>query len=656
MSTIKVTTPGLVPVYTVAGANVARPLPEWLARRRKRSLKNDPEYSNRVTLLHDFEFEEASACVRLSEDGTWLMSTGTYKPQIHVHNLPNLSLSYDRHTHSLNQSFVILSQDASKSLHLQTDRKLEFHTMAGLHHEIRLPRYGRDLVYDRASSEALVPAAGVGANGSGEVFRLNLEHGRFMKPYEVDVGGDDGLEMGLQGSIDAGCVHSAAIAENTHNLLAFGTSKGSVELVDPRVKQRVAVLEGLEGEVTSLDFNPYTGLSLVTGTSLGVVSVFDLRRPVPLLRKEQGFGFGIKNILHLKTASQERKILSMDKKIIKIWDESTGEPWTSIEPITDLNHIQWVKDTGLLVTANEGKQQHAFHIPSLGSAPKWAGHLDNMVEEMTEEIRTDTYDNYKFLTKPELQQLSMDHLIGTATLRPYMHGYFVDTKLYEQARLVANPYVYEDERHKRVQQKVEKERSSRIRGMKKVKVNQKLADKILSRQEKRETIDTAAGVLGDDRFGKLFEDEEFAVDETTREWKLLNPSSNQNPEGPKEAPQGSRVEKPFQDDSELEDDDDDSNDGEEPIRKPSPGPTMQVSMSGSTGRVKDTALGSRVQESGRIGKLRQGGNVVGEKSVSFVPQRNKKGGDDADLEQPVPSNNKRSKERRSASTNTFRKL
>lgn len=645
---MKVTTPGLVPVYTISGASTARPLPDWLARRRKRSLKNDPEYANRVELLQDFEFEEASACVRVSEDGQWLMSTGTYKPQIHTHDVNQLSLSWARHTTSLNQSFVILSQDASKSLHLQTDRKLEFHTLGGCHHEIRLPRYGRDLIYDRQSTEALVAAAGVGASGTGEVFRLNLEQGRFMKSYEVDVGGDEGIETGLQGSIEAGCVTSAAIAENTHNLLAFGTSKGSVELIDPRVKSRVAVLEGLEGEVTSLDFNPYTGLSLVAGTSQGICSVFDLRRPVPLLRKEQGFGFGIKNILHLKTASQERKILSADKKIIKIWDESTGEAWTSIEPITDLNFVQWVKDTGTLVTANEGKQQHVFHIPALGSAPKWCGFLDSMVEEMTEEVRTDTYDNYKFLTKPELKSLSLDHLVGTAMLRPYMHGFFVDSKLYEQARLVANPFVYEDERQKRVQQKVEKDRASRIRGTKKVKVNQRLADKILARQEKREKIDTNAGVLGDERFGKLFEDDEFAVDETSREFKLLNPSTRA--EGQAEVSEGTLNQKPFQDDSELDDDDDESVEDDKPIRTSSPGVSMRVTTSGQGGRTRDTALGARIQKSGRIGKIRRG-DVVGEKSVSFMPESKKKGRP----EEPA-SDNKRSAARRSASTNTFRKL
>jgi hypothetical protein len=65
-----------VPVYTISGSNTSRPLPEWLARRRKRSLKDDPEYANRVELLQDFEFEEASQCVRASEDGEWVMSTG----------------------------------------------------------------------------------------------------------------------------------------------------------------------------------------------------------------------------------------------------------------------------------------------------------------------------------------------------------------------------------------------------------------------------------------------------------------------------------------------------------------------------------------------------------------------------------------------------
>ena len=73
---MKLSTHSAVPVYTVSGSSTARPLPDWLARKRKRSLKQDPEFANRVELLQDFEFEEASSCVRVSEDGDWVMSTG----------------------------------------------------------------------------------------------------------------------------------------------------------------------------------------------------------------------------------------------------------------------------------------------------------------------------------------------------------------------------------------------------------------------------------------------------------------------------------------------------------------------------------------------------------------------------------------------------
>ena len=75
-SIMKLSTHSAISVYTVSGSSTARPLPDWLARKRKRSLKQDPEFANRVELLQDFEFEEASSCVRVSEDGDWVMSTG----------------------------------------------------------------------------------------------------------------------------------------------------------------------------------------------------------------------------------------------------------------------------------------------------------------------------------------------------------------------------------------------------------------------------------------------------------------------------------------------------------------------------------------------------------------------------------------------------
>jgi ribosome biogenesis protein ENP2 len=75
---MKTTRLGTVPVYTISGGTAGRTLPEWLSKKRKRSLKNDPQYANRIELLQDFEFEEASQCIRVSEDGEWAMSTGLW--------------------------------------------------------------------------------------------------------------------------------------------------------------------------------------------------------------------------------------------------------------------------------------------------------------------------------------------------------------------------------------------------------------------------------------------------------------------------------------------------------------------------------------------------------------------------------------------------
>lgn len=74
---MKLSNVGTAPVYTVSGPSM-RSLPDWLAKKKKQSLKHDPEFANRVELLQDFEFTGASSCIRVSEDGEWVMSTGTF--------------------------------------------------------------------------------------------------------------------------------------------------------------------------------------------------------------------------------------------------------------------------------------------------------------------------------------------------------------------------------------------------------------------------------------------------------------------------------------------------------------------------------------------------------------------------------------------------
>ncbi|KAF2143708.1 uncharacterized protein K452DRAFT_317162 [Aplosporella prunicola CBS 121167] len=761
---MKVTNHSNVPVYTISGSDTSRPLPDWLIRKRKRSLKQDPEYANRIELLQDFGFEEASHCVRASEDGDWVMSTGTYKPQIHTHYLPHLSLSFARHTNTINQTFLLLSSDYSKSLHLQTDRFLEFHTPGGLHYSTRIPRYGRDLKYDRRSTEALIPAVGVNAEGMGEVYRLNLELGRFMKGYEIDVGGDDFTSAGggaLQGGINTGSVNVAAVAEESHNLNAFGTSLGTVEFWDPRSRSRVGVLapppdvgfSDSRVETTALQFDR-SGLNLATGTSNGLIHLYDLRSPVPLLKKDQGFGLPIQDIIFLspttttRQQTSEPKILTSDKRIIKIWDPRDGKPWTHVEPAVDLHHVEWCKDSGMLLTANEGKQQHSFFIPQLGPAPKWCAFLDNVVEEMAEDPDDpnafgpshkagDVYDNYKFLTAKELDQLNMSHLVGTTSLlRPYMHGYFVAQKLYEEARLISQPELWHEQRAKSIQARIEKERESRIRGNKKVqvKVNRRLAEKMLEREEKNERrkarrvlaqggdddvvqqqqqeqaqkATTAADgeeegeednkpvgkrLLSDSRFSRLFQDEDFEVDETSREFASINPSTKvSKPSGLTAVEEEALAEHRGSSDSDSSgsesEDESARRGGAKKGRAAAAAPPdeardtgristssykksghrpMQMVVSSSSKKPgqgknnRDKSFGARASGlKEKRGRQEQGGrstDVVGEREITFVPakkerpQRRQQEMDEGDEGRSF-----KRKERRSASGNTFRKM
>ncbi|KAA6413095.1 MAG: WD repeat protein [Lasallia pustulata] len=721
---MKLTNHSAVPVYTISGSSTARPLPEWLARKRKRSLKNDPEFTNRIELLQDFEFEEASQCVRVSDDGQWVMSTGTYKPQIHTHYLPHLSLSFARHTISLNTTFLLLSSDYSKSLHLQADRSIEFHTPQGCHYTTRIPRYGRDLKYDKRSAEALVPAVGVNENGNGEVYRLNLEAGRYMRGYEVDVGGDDFTSAGggaLQGGISTGAVNTAAIAEESHNLLAFGTSIGTVEFWDSRSRSRVGILAGttkpdmIDGkqEITALEFHR-SGLTLATGSSTGLVHLYDLRSPVALLKKDQGYGYPIQDLIFLtpSTASRaqdaEPKILSADRRIIKIWNSRDGSPWTSVEPAVDLNSVAWCKDSGMLLTANEGRQQHSFFIPQLGPAPKWCSFLDNLVEEMAEDPNDpnaftsqqagDVYDNYKFLTMQQLRSLNLDHLVGTTSLlRPYMHGYFVAQRLYEEAKLIADPFVWEEERAKRVKEKIDSERESRIRGNKKVsaQVNRRLAEKLLEREEKNERRrakrvlekggdddlveeqpgaaegrvhePAGKGLLADPRFAKLFQDEDFAVDERSREFQSLNPSTK--PEEDRRERGLTAVEEDMLEEKPASSEDQWSNEEEEAAPRAkdqgrissvsykrsghrSQQPQMRVTSSGKPQLARDRSFRSRAIQNKRTksGGGGGGGGVVGEREITFAPERKSK------VEKVERKEGRRDKGRRSASGNVFRNL
>lgn len=364
------------------------------------------------------------------------------------------------------------------------------------------------------------------ASGS-EVYRLNLDQGRFMNSIQTDA------EEGVN------CIE----INPAHQLFGMGTSKGTVELWDPRSKSRVGLLSHLEVpesfgrddhtvlEVSALKFRN-DGLTMGVGTTTGHTLIYDLRSSVPSIVKDHQYGFPIKTIHFHKgqTGSDDAenggdKVIVSDHKIIKIWDRATGKHFTSIEPETDINDVTTVEESGLILTANEGIQMGSYFIPQLGPAPRWGSFLENLTEEMEENPNNDIYDEYKFITRKELSALGLEHLMGTNVLKAYMHGFFVDLRLYEKARLIANPFAYDDFKERQIRDKIEKERGSRIRAVNKLpSVNKALAKQLLAEEKNVDKKNGGKGeLLKDNRFADLFTDADFQVDTESKEYQLLHP-------------------------------------------------------------------------------------------------------------------------------------
>ena len=106
--------PTAVKVYTVNGAasGSSSSLPDWLTRKRavkgkgKRNAVRE-QVESTIELIQHFEFPEASNRVKTTRDGHHAIATGTYKPQIRVWDLDQLSLKFERHTDAENVDFVV---------------------------------------------------------------------------------------------------------------------------------------------------------------------------------------------------------------------------------------------------------------------------------------------------------------------------------------------------------------------------------------------------------------------------------------------------------------------------------------------------------------------------------------------------------------------
>ncbi|CAF3083150.1 unnamed protein product [Rotaria sp. Silwood2] len=273
-------------------------------------------------------------------------------------------------------------------------------------------------------------------------------------------------------------------------------------------------------------------LNVCVGMSTGQILLFDIRSNKPYFIKDHNYNLPIKRI-DFHTQNNDY-ILSIDKKICKIWNQHTGKNLTSIEPDTPLNDMLNIPGSGLICLTNDSPKIFVYYIPTLGNAPKWCTFLDNITEELEEKPADTVYDDYKFLTLKELDTLGLSHLIGSDLLRAYMHGYFMDIRLYNQAKTVAEPFAFAEYRKKKLREKIDlKREKTRIPMPIVPTVNKDLAEKLLhnknevtmKKTKKQKTTENkeTPSILKDTRFQSLFTNPDMQIDVNHENFKNIAP-------------------------------------------------------------------------------------------------------------------------------------
>jgi ribosome biogenesis protein ENP2 len=513
---MEVIAPNGVRIYNISAS---RSLPSWISDKKKKALKKNEDYRRRIELIQDFDFPITGNNIKMSRDGQYILATGIYPPQVRCYEVSQLSMKFKRHIDCEVIKFQILSDDFTKLAFLRTDRVLEFHASFGTYYNMRIPKVGRDMMYSHATCELFT----VGA--SPDIYRVNLEQGRFLKPWQS-----------CSSSVNACGINPA------NSLFAFAGDDGILECWDPRERKAIGALpvghdimgasSGFVTSPASLSAVRFSndGMMVGVGSHTGHVALYDIRTSVPLRVKDHQYGTPIVDI---KFHEPTRNVVSSCKKAIRIWNKDDGTSFCSVEPPSDINDVCLVKDTGMILVACEQKRMCPFYIPSLGHAPKWCSFLDNLTEELEEEKNQTVYQDYKFVTREDLERLGVTNLIGTPYLRASMHGYFMDVRLYTKIRAIANPDEYKDYLKSRIKKRIEEKRASRIRAQKTnnlPKVNKELAVKASAEDDPKAA--KVKSLMEDDRFKKLFEDPTFQIDKTNDAYRRHHP--NEKPEQEKE--------------------------------------------------------------------------------------------------------------------------
>ncbi|CEM06089.1 unnamed protein product [Vitrella brassicaformis CCMP3155] len=538
-------------------------LPDFVehAQRHNKSLRRDASFRRRIELLQSFEFTVASSSVKVSPDGSFIAATGIYPPSVKVYETSELSLKFDRRVDSEVVDLIFLSQDYRKLVLLEFNRWVEFHAQGGRHHRIRVPKEGRCMSYDPDTCEVYV------VGSSEDIYRIDVETGVFEEPLKTT----------------CAALNACAVCPTLPLLVTAGEG-GIIEAWDTRAStRRPASTVDLYSTIdpsqlpngrsaTALSFSG-NGLSLAVGCVNGILQVLDIRSSRPYWSHATKTSAAIRAVqcFHRGRAArasdfgdaadggagteQALFVAAVDAQTLRVCSAAAapageggggvGGSSSSSPPVAvvesagggSFNSVCVYPDSGMVFVPRDDRRIGLYFIPTLGLAPTWCSFLDGLTEELEEGSQAPgvegdegpphpLYEDFRFVTQAQLAQLGADHLLGTPLVRAYLHGYFMDARLYSQLKAATTTAsAYELHRKQRIRDKMQDKQPMRIQVKHHLpKVNAALASRLQetvqaatqggggkASKKVAAAAERASSLLTDKRFEKLFSNPDFAI-------------------------------------------------------------------------------------------------------------------------------------------------
>lgn len=213
----------ILQVNNIKTYSFASPKTNLLGQLTSNKKKADPK-DQPTSIIHNFTFPTFSSHIQISKDRNYAITAGGYKPMLKIFDINGLSLKHGRGIDSEILKLRILSDDYKKVAMICNDRNIELHAQYGRHFKIRTPKVGRDLIFNPFTADLIVGGSG------NEIWRLNLEEGRFMKSLECGKLVED--EVGDVFGINC-------LGLNPHlGLLFAGADDGRLNVFDYRTREQ----------------------------------------------------------------------------------------------------------------------------------------------------------------------------------------------------------------------------------------------------------------------------------------------------------------------------------------------------------------------------------------------------------------------------------